>query len=112
MNSSLKKFLLSPIAKVVIAVVFYAVIITLIYLLLNTSADFVVYGIMILCGYFGWKALNKISPSIFLTMPIFGWLIYFFIKGILSILIGVFVAPFVISKMITKAIQRNVANNE
>lgn len=51
-------------------------------------------------GYFfagipwGWSALNKITPNIFLFMSWAGWLIYFMVKIILSMIIGMFVTPF------------------
>ena len=57
-------------------------------------------------GYFlasipwGWSVLNKITPNIFLFMPLMGWLIYFFIKFALSIMIGMFVTPFKIYQII------------
>lgn len=37
---------------------------------------------------YGWSALNKITPDIFLIMPIIGWIIYFAIKICLSFCIG------------------------
>ncbi|MBE5942429.1 MAG: hypothetical protein E7264_07830 [Lachnospiraceae bacterium] len=47
-------------------------------------------GMVIIWGGipYGWSALNKITPNIFLFMPIIGWLIYFVIKLFLSLLIG------------------------
>lgn len=47
---------------------------------------------------FGWRFLNKITPNIFLFLPLVGWLIYFGCKLMLSICIGIFVAPYVIWK--------------
>lgn len=41
----------------------------------------------------GWSFLNKITPSIFLFLPLIGWVIYFFIKGILSLFIGFIALP-------------------
>ncbi|MGN0523061.1 MAG: hypothetical protein ACI4IG_02185 [Eubacterium sp.] len=41
----------------------------------------------------GWKALNKITPSFFLWLPIVGWVIYFCIKGIISFFVGVIIFP-------------------
>lgn len=35
----------------------------------------------------GWNFLNKITPNIFLFMPVVGWLIYFEIKFFLSLTI-------------------------
>ncbi|MEH6988698.1 hypothetical protein [Cytobacillus firmus] len=60
----------------------------------------------LLAGYFfagvpwGWSTLNKITPSIFLSMPLVGWLIYFGIKFALSLMIGMFVTPFKIYQII------------
>lgn len=48
----------------------------------------------------GWSALNKITPSIFLVMPLLGWVIYFIIKFALSMFIGIFVLPFQIRKIV------------
>jgi hypothetical protein len=41
----------------------------------------------------GWRALNSITPNIFLILPLVGWLIYFAIKFFLSIFVGFFVTP-------------------
>lgn len=57
-------------------------------------------------GYFfagipwGWSVLNKITPNIFLFMPIIGWLFYFLIKCALSLMIGMFVTPFKVYQVI------------
>lgn len=48
----------------------------------------------------GWSALNRITPNIFLIMPIIGWVIYFIVKLWLSLLIGVFVMPFKIYSIV------------
>lgn len=46
---------------------------------------------LIVCGIpSGWRALNKITPNIFLFLPIIGWVIYFVVKGVLSAIIGIF----------------------
>lgn len=60
----------------------------------------------ILSGYFfagipwGWSALNKITPNIFLFMPVIGWIIYFGIKLAVSLMIGMFVTPFKIYQIV------------
>lgn len=41
----------------------------------------------------GWKTLNRITPDIFLFLPIVGWLIFFMAKFLLSIIVGVFMLP-------------------
>jgi hypothetical protein len=48
----------------------------------------------------GWSFLNKITPNIFLFMPLVGWLIYFGIKLVLSLFIGTIVMPFKIYQII------------
>ena len=42
---------------------------------------------------YGWSALSRLSPDIFLWMPLIGWVIYFAIKLFISYLIGLFVLP-------------------
>ena len=49
---------------------------------------------IIMCAYWGWKYLNLIQPKMFLVMSIFGWVIYFTIKFIISTMAGVFVFPY------------------
>ena len=42
---------------------------------------------------YGWRALNAITPSMFLVLPIIGWFFYFIVKAIISGLIGFFITP-------------------
>lgn len=55
----------------------------------------------ILFAYFGWGALTRIQPAMFVWMPLMGWCIYFIVKFILSIIVGYFVAPYKIGQMIS-----------
>lgn len=55
----------------------------------------------------GWRALNKITPDIFLFMPIVGWIIYFAIKAFLSVIIGWIAMPI---KMIKSVVELNKLN--
>ena len=41
----------------------------------------------------GWSALNKITPAIFLWLPLIGWVIYFLIKLIIAYVIGIVALP-------------------
>ena len=57
-------------------------------------------GFLIFQGFYigaalvaGWKALNRITPNIFLFLPIIGWVVYFVLKIFLSGVIGVFLLP-------------------
>lgn len=109
-KKSFRDFICSPLGKGALIAVLYVIILSLFAFLINvTDSGSTPAIIMCLCfGFFGWKSLNKIQPNIFLIMPIVGWLIFFIVKGVLSVLIGLFVAPFVISKKITEAVQRSV----
>ena len=50
----------------------------------------------------GWYKLNKLTASYFLFLPLIGWVIYFVIKLVLSLYVGVFIAPFRIYKNINR----------
>ena len=71
-----------------------------------SSSNTVVYTIAGVCAFFGWKSLNRIQPAMFIWMSGAGWLAYFFIKSLLAIVIGFFVAPITISKKIGEAFSR------
>ena len=47
-----------------------------------------VVGMFFFCIPFGWYALNKITPQMFLFLPLVGWGAYFGLKFILSAVIG------------------------
>lgn len=55
--------------------------------------------------YFGWKALTFITPRVFLIMPLVGWVAYFCIKGLLAVVVGIFVAPYYLAKKVTAIVQ-------
>ena len=99
-------FLKSSTGRIVLTIVLYVVIFGIEYALLaafnNNSAVFVVIAVVM--AYFGWKALNRITPNMFLIMPISSWLWYWLIKGLLSIFVGALVAPYQIAKMITNKV--------
>jgi len=59
--------------------------------------SFIIIGV---CVIFGWKALNRIQPAMFLWMSWVGWVIYFFVKLTIAAIIGFFIAPFIIGKMV------------
>ncbi len=48
----------------------------------------------------GWSILTNITPSMFLFMSGFGWIMYFLLKLAISCFIGVFVAPYQIYKVV------------
>lgn len=99
-------FLKTSTGRALLTIVLYLVIFGVEYALLaafnNNSAVFVVIAVVM--AYFGWRALNRITPDMFLIMPLSSWLWYWLIKGFLSIFVGAFVAPYQIAKMITSKI--------
>lgn len=42
---------------------------------------------------YGWRALNKITPDVFLILPLVGWIIFFIVKFFLALFVGAFVMP-------------------
>lgn len=107
-NSKFKNFLLSTTGKAGMIALFYVIIWGILVALTATNSTVLAFIYMAVFVYFGWQALNKITPDIFLFMPLIGWVIYFVIKFVLSIIIGMFVAPFQISKKITNSIQESI----
>lgn len=99
-------FLKSSTGRIVLTIALYLVFFGIEYALLaafnNNSMVFVIIAIVM--AFFGWKALNRITPDMFLIMPLSSWLWYYLIKGFLSIFVGAFVAPYQIAKMITSKI--------
>ncbi|MDN4605877.1 hypothetical protein [Sporosarcina highlanderae] len=45
---------------------------------------------------FGWRFLNKLTPDVFLFLPIAGWLFYFGVKFAISLSLGWIIAPFAV----------------
>lgn len=41
----------------------------------------------------GWKTLTQITPQMFLFLPVLGWVLYFLIKAILSLFVGLVALP-------------------
>ncbi len=61
------------------------------YLVINDSMEvpkFLMYLIMWGGVPYGWSALNKITPSFFLILPVVGWIIYFVIKLAIAMYFG------------------------
>ena len=89
--------------SVVIAIIIWGIAIAL-----WTSQGELALIVILACAVFGWKALNSIQPAMFIWMSWTGWIIYFCVKFILSAVIGLFVAPFKIGKLIAGAISGSV----
>ena len=99
-------FLRSSTGRIVLTIVLYVVFFAVEYALLaafnNSPAVFIILAVVL--AYFGWQALNRITPNMFLIMPLSSWLWYWLIKGLLSLFVGAFAAPYQIAKMITSKI--------
>ncbi len=102
------KFLASAGGRILLTVVFAAIIYGLLIAMLETDNTVVLGIILVVCGYFGWKSLNKITPNLFLWMPLASWAIYYLVKGLLSIIIGAFIAPVWIGKKISSTVMEYV----
>ena len=99
----LRNFLVSDVGYYVLSIVI-AIIIWGIAVALWTSQGELALIVIFACAVFGWQALNRIQPAMFIWMSWTGWIIYFCVKFILSAIIGLFVAPFKIGKLIAGAI--------
>lgn len=55
----------------------------------------------------GWKTLNRISPNVFIILPLIGWLIYFIVKLLLSFWVGIVMLPIRTINNIAKLIKVN-----
>lgn len=61
----------------------------------------------LVCAVVGWRAITMIQPSMFIWMPVAGWVIYFVVKFIIAYFVGLFVAPYTIGNKIADAINNN-----
>lgn len=104
-----KAFVASTLGRIVVTIVSAVVIFTLMMLLMSSGSTLFVFLFAACFIYFGWKALNFITPRIFLIMPLAGWFFYICIKGFIACFIGIFVAPFQIGLMISRAVGNSVA---
>lgn len=103
-----KDFLLSPAGKAAMIIFLYFIIWGFMASMTAIDAPIIAVIFAVFLGYFGWQGLNRITPDIFLFMSIGGWAIYFLIKGMLSVFLGMFIAPFVIAKKIATGIQKGI----
>lgn len=97
---NLKDFLNTSYGRLLFIVVFYIIVFALIFLLIQSGNNFITLTIMLMCTFFGWISLNRIQPTVFLWVSVLGWIIYIIIKLSLAYIIGVFVAPYIISKKV------------
>lgn len=55
----------------------------------------------------GWQTLNRITPRMFLFLPLVGWLIYFSLKLFLSVYVGLVMLPIRTIRNIRRLLQLN-----
>jgi len=111
MQDNQQSFMKGPGGRILVTAASAVVIWGLMIAFLLTELYPLTIPIACICVYFGWKALTRIQPRMFLWMSWMGWLIYFFIKIILSAAIGLFVAPFVIGKKVGGTIHEAIQEN-
>ena len=107
---SLKRFFTGTLGRIVLITLLYLVVFGVIFAVASISSEptvAVIFAIAFI--YFGWKALSKITPEMFVIMPVGGWIAYFLIKGFLSLFLGLFVAPFTIGKWLAGWISTKLA---
>jgi len=102
---ALRIFIGSPLGRWVLTAAAAVLIWGLMTVFLAMEILWVTGIIFLLCVFFGWKALNRIQPGVFLVLPIIGWLIYIGVKFLLSLIVGVFAAPSYIGKSISASLQ-------
>lgn len=64
----------------------------------------------------GWSFLSRLTPNVFVFLPIIGWLIYFLVKFALALCIGIFITPYKIYKIISgylaaRRLENHIKNN-
>jgi hypothetical protein len=65
------------------------------------------YGYIFAGIFWGWKVITFIQPKMFLFLSLFGWMIYFMIKFILSLFAGIVAMPVGIVRIILRHINAN-----
>ena len=108
MKEKILKFICTKSGKFGLTIALYGIVFAIMALLVGLDLLPVSLVIVLAFSIGGWKALNRIQPTMFLTMSWVGWLFYFLIKFFLSVLIGMFVTPYVVSNKIAGGIQEYV----
>lgn len=97
-----KNFLASKAGRAVVTLVVAIIVFGLFVLATETSSLVLALIVGGICCIFGWQTLSFITSRFFLILPIVGWFFYIMIKFFLSIMIGVFVAPFRVGKIVSE----------
>ena len=70
------KFLASVGGRIVLTIGFTIIIFGLVFLAMKIH-EAVALVLAVAFGFFGWQALNRITPEMFVWMPVGSWLIYY-----------------------------------
>ena len=62
-------------------------------------------GILLAGIPYGWSILTSITPTMFVWMPLVGWLIYFAVKFILAYFVGIVALPIKLYKWISELVK-------
>ncbi len=106
MREKIQDFLSGKVGVLALTVVLFIIMVLIYVALIEAGLVPALLIFAVAFVYFGWKALNKITPKWFVWMPIIGWVIYFTIKLVLSVVAGYFVAPYQLAKLIAKAFSK------
>lgn len=96
----MRKFLGSAAGIIVMTVVFTAIFFGIIIALSNVSEGLGAIVILV-CAVNGWRILDRIQPEMFLWMSWVGWLIYFLVKLMIAVVIGVFATAYYLGKAVS-----------
>ncbi|MCL1914038.1 MAG: hypothetical protein FWG10_09220 [Eubacteriaceae bacterium] len=98
-----RDFFISKNGRLTISVILYFIIWSAAYSLWMSGGDASIIVIAI-CAFFGWRSHSSIQPAMFVWMSWMGFFVYLFVKFLLSAIIGLFVAPWVIGKWISERV--------
>lgn len=69
-------------------------------------------GILLAGIPYGWSILNRITPTMFLWMSWFGWIVYFLIKLVIAYFIGIVALPIKLFQWISEIVKvKNLEKN-
>ncbi len=108
-SNKVKEFFTSFFGRLVITVIGIVVIYGILMAALASNHTAIMVITWVICAVLGWRALNKITPNLFLIGNMNFWIMYFLIKGIIAICIGALIAPFQISKIISDKIAESLS---
>lgn len=107
-KNSFKEFLMSTTGSIVLTIVLIFIIYGIILLCLALEAAFLIIPIGLALFVFGWKTLGSTNPFLMIFASGNFMLFYYIFKVMLSFIIGYFVAPFKLSRMIVKKLKETV----